>query len=62
MAAVLLEPIPRVHGKIFRKDSVFSANTFEKFIVSKESCIAHDDNKTCFLAQCKYRILLVDDS
>ena len=43
----------------FQKKSFFiSASTYEKFIVCKDYCIAHHDDKTCFLPSCKYHILL----
>ena len=37
----------------------FSANTFEKNIVSKEYCIARHDGKICFLPNCRYHIILI---
>ena len=45
--------------KNFRKKSLFSANTYEKFILCKDYCIAIHDDKTCFLTSCKYHILLL---
>ena len=36
-----------------------SAKTFEKYIVCKEYCIARHDDKICFLAKCKYHIILI---
>ena len=43
----------------FQKKSLFiSATTFEKYIVCKHYCIAHHDDKTCFLPACKYHIIL----
>ena len=42
------------------KNSLFdSANTYEKYIVSNEYCIAHHDDKMCFLPDCRYHILLI---
>ena len=35
-----------------------SANTYEKYTVSKDYCIAHHDDKTCFLPACKFHIIL----
>ena len=44
----------------FQKKSLFiSANTYEKFIVCKDYCIAHHNEKTCFLPACKYHIVLL---
>ena len=58
MAAVILQVIPSFYT-IYSKDSLFiSANTFEKFIVTKEYCIVRQDDKVCFLPKCKNHILL----
>ena len=58
MAAVMLQVIPSFYTN-YSKDSLFiSANTYEKFIVSKEYCIAHHDDKMCFLPNCRYHIIL----
>ena len=59
MAAVLLQVIPSFYT-IFSKNSLLtSANTYEKFIVSKEYCIARHDDKMCFLPNCGYHIILI---
>ena len=41
-----------------KKGPFISANTYEKYIVCKDYCIAHHDDKTCFLPACKYQIIL----
>ena len=47
----------------FQKKSLFiSAKTYEKFNVCKDYCIAHHDDKTCFLPACKYHIILLGES
>ena len=43
----------------FLKKVFISASTYEKFIVCKDYCIAHHDDKTCFLPSCKYHIVLL---
>ena len=43
----------------FRKKSFFSATTYEKYIVCKDYCIAHHNDKTSFLPSSKYHILLL---
>ena len=59
MAAVVLEVIPGFYTS-FSKNSLFiSANTYEKFIVSKEYCIAGHDDKMCFVPNCRYHIILI---
>ena len=56
MAAIMLHVIPSVYTS-YSKNSLFSsANTYEKYIVSKEYCIASHDDKMCFLSICRYHI------
>ena len=55
----MLQSIPSFYTKIAEKSLFISANTYEKFIVCKDYCIAHHDNKTCFLPACKYHIILL---
>ena len=43
----------------FQKKVFISATSFEKYIVCKDYCIAHHDDKTCFLSACKYHIILL---
>ena len=59
MAAVMLQVIPSFYTN-FPKNSLFiSANTYEKFIVSKVYSIARRDDKICFLPNCRYHIILI---
>ena len=44
--------------EILKKSLFIPAKTYEKYIVCKDYCIAHHDDKTCFLPSCKYHILL----
>ena len=59
MAAIMLQSIPSFYTKISEKSLFISAKTYEKFIVCRNYCIAHHDDKTCFLPACKYHIILV---
>ena len=44
----------------YSKNSLFiSANTYEKYIVSKVYCIAGHDDKMCFLPSCRYHNILM---
>ena len=62
MAAVMLQVIPSFYTN-FSKNSLFiSANTYEKYIVSEEYCIARHDDKMCFLPNCRYHIILMTDN
>ena len=58
MAAIMLQANPSFYTKLSEKSLFISANTDENFIVCKDYCIAHHDDKTCFLPSCKYHILL----
>ena len=59
MAAIMLQSIPSFYTKISEKCFFISASTYEKYIVCKDYCVAHHDDKTCFLSSCKYHILLL---
>ena len=59
MAAIMLQTTPSFYTKLSEKSLYISANTYEKYIVCKDYCIAHHDDKTCFLPSCKYHILLL---
>ena len=59
MAAILLQSIPCFYAKLSEKSLFISATTYEKYIVCKDNCIAHHDDKTCFLSACKYHIILL---
>ena len=59
MAAVMLQMIPSFHASYSKNSLFISANTYEKYIVSKEYCIAGHDDKTCFLPICRYHIILI---
>ena len=58
-AAIMLQTIPSFYSKLSEKSLFISANTYEKYIVCKDYCIAHHDDKTCFLPSCNYQILLL---
>ena len=59
MAAIMLEAIPIFYAKFSEKSLFISSTTYEKYIVCKECCIAHHNEKTCFLPACKYHIVLL---
>ena len=59
MAAVMLQVVPSFYTN-YSKNSLFvSANTYEKYIVSKEYSIASHDDMMCFLPNCRYHIILI---
>ena len=55
----MLQTIPSFYAKISEKSLFISANTYEKYIVCKDYCIAHHNEKTCFLPACKNHIVLL---
>ena len=59
MAAIMLQSIPSFYTKNSEKNLFISASTYEKYSVCKDYCVAHHDDKTCFLSSCKYHILLL---
>ena len=62
MAAIMLQTITSFYTKLSGKSLFISANTYEKYIVCKDYCIAHHDDKTCFLFSCKYHILILGNA
>ena len=61
MAAILLQTIPSFYAKVSEKILFISAKTYEKFIVCKDYCIAHHDDKTCLFPACNYHIILIGE-
>ena len=59
MAAVMLQVTPSFYTNYSKSSLFISANTHEKYIVSKEYCIAGHDDKMCFLPNCRYHIILI---
>ena len=59
MAAIMLQTVPSFNAKISEKSLFNSATTYEKYIVCEDYCIAHHNEKTCFLPACKYHIVLL---
>ena len=62
MAAVMLQVIPRFYTNYSKNSLFISANTYEKYIVSIVYCIAHHDDKMCFLPNCRYHIILTGNN
>ena len=59
MTAIMLKTIPSFYAKNSEKSLFISTTTYEKYIVCKDYCIAHHNERTCFLPACKYHILLL---
>ena len=56
----MLQTIPSFYAKISEK-SLFFAKTYGKYMVFKDYCIAHHDDKTCFLPACKCHNILLGE-
>ena len=54
----MLQVIPSFHTNYSKNSLYISANTYEKYIVSKQYCIARHDDKMCLLPNCRYHIFL----
>ena len=48
MAAIMLQTIPSFYAKTSEKSLFVSATTYEKYVVCKDYCIAHQNEKTRF--------------
>ena len=59
MAAIGLQSIPSSYAKSSEKCLIISATTYEKYILCKDYCIAHHNEKTCFLSAGKYHFVLL---
>ena len=55
----MLQVIPSFYTNYSKHSLFVSANTYEKYIVCKEYCIARHDDKMCFLPNCRYHIILI---
>ena len=54
----MLQKLPSFYTKFSEKSPFITANTYKKYIVCEDYCIAHHNDKTCFLPACKYHIIL----
>ena len=59
MAAIMLQTISSFYAKISEKSLFTSAITYQKYIVCKDYCIAHHNQRTCFSTACNYLIVLL---
>ena len=59
MAAVMLQVIPSFYTNASKNRLFISANTYEKYLLSEEYCIARHDDKMCFLPNWRYHNILI---
>ena len=61
MAAVMLQVIPSFYTFYSKNNLFISANTYGKYIVSEEYCIAGHVDKISFLPKYRYHNILIGD-
>ena len=59
MAAVKLERNLSFFAEYSENCLFISANTYKKYIVCNDFCVAFDNDKTCFVSNCKFHIILL---
>ena len=59
MAAVMLEAIASFFVKCSEKCLFFSLNTYKKYNVCNDYCVAFHNDKTCFVSNCKIHTVLL---
>ena len=55
----MLQAIPSFYTQYSKNSLFLSANTSEKYIVSKKYSIARRNDKMCFLPNCRYHIIMI---
>ena len=59
MAAVMMQVVPSFCSVYSTKSVHICANTCEKYLVSKDYCVAQYEESMCTVPNCKYHILLI---
>ena len=59
MAAVMMQVVPRFYSVYSTKSVHICANTYEKYLVSKDYCVAQHEDSMCTVPNCNYHILLI---
>ena len=55
----MLQAIPSFYTTYSKNSLFISANSYEKYIVSNEYCIARHDDKMCFQPNCRYHKIIL---
>ena len=58
MAAVMLQAIPSFFAAYSEECLFISSNTYKKYIVCSDYCVAYHNEKTYFVSNCKFHIIL----
>ena len=61
MAAGMFRVIPNFYRNFSKSSLSISANTYEKYILSREYCNARQNDRVCFLPNCRYHIILISN-
>ena len=61
MVAVMLQVIHSFYATDWKISILVSANLCEKYILSKNYCIVHHEDKMCFWPKCSYLFILLED-
>ena len=59
MAAVMMQVVPSFYSVYSTKSVHICANTYEKYLVSDDYCVAQHEDSMCTVPNCKYHILLI---
>ena len=59
MAAVMLQAIPTFFAEYSEKCLFISSNTYKKFMLCNDYCVAFHNDKTCFVSNCEFHIILL---
>ena len=59
MAAVMLQAISSFFAEYSEKCLFSSSNTYKKYIVCNDYCVVFHNDKTCFLSNCQFHIILL---
>ena len=59
MAAVMMQVVPSFYSVYSTKSVHICADTYEKYLVSEDYCVAQHKNSMCTAPNCKYHILLI---
>ena len=58
MAAVMLQAIPTFFAEYSEKCLFISSNTYKKFMLCNDYCVSFHNDKTCFVSNCEFHIIL----
>ena len=60
-ATVMTQVVPSCYSVYSTKSVHICANTFEKYLVCKDFCVAQHEDSMCTVPNCKFHILLIEE-